>query len=65
MTNMKHFAAQQLTKKQMNQVKGGTDVDLSECYLVRGEETYFIYVDWNEHKEYEKQARAAGWELVC
>ncbi len=30
MNNMKNFAAQQLSKKEMNNVKGGTRVD---CYV--------------------------------
>lgn len=62
MKTMKNFAAQQLTKKQMNTIKGG---EIAECYLFRNGETQMIYVLWDEYKKTEQQARSAGWELIC
>ena len=40
MTNMKKFAAQQLTKKQMNEVKGGMS-----CIVTSGGATYRVTVE--------------------
>lgn len=63
MKNMQKFAAQQLSKKEMNNVKGG---ELWDCYLVRpGEKPQLIFLESKEYDEYKAQAEASNWELVC
>lgn len=63
MTNLNKFAAQQLTKKQMNEVKGG---ELSDCYLTRpGERPQLIFLESEEYDEYKAQTEASNREPVC
>lgn len=63
MTNLNKFAAQQLTKKQMNEVKGG---ELWDFYLARpGESPQLIFLESEKYDEYKAQAEASNQELVC
>ncbi len=62
MKSMKDFAARQLTKKQMNEVKGGilcTLYDENHMVLMRGQATYDATYELNE------MYGQFGWSASC
>ena len=63
MKTMKDFAAQQLSKKQMNQVRGG---ELPDCFISHdGKDAHIIYVMREDLDATRAAAEEAGWDIVC